>query len=157
MPSKRYEKRVIGFLTRQEMEALLEAPDQMTWFGRRDRTLLLTLVQTGLRVSELTGLRVADIELGTGAHLRCIGKGRKERATPLRADSRDALRSWVAQSGVTLDAPLFSTIKGVPLSRDAVERIVRKHAISAPVTCRTLATKRVSPHVLRHTAAMQLL
>lgn len=157
MPSKRHKKRVVDFLTREEMEALLKAPDQMTWFGRRDRTLLLTLVQTGLRVSELIGLCVADVELGTRAHLRCMGKGRKERATPLRPDSREALKSWVAQTGAARDAPLFSTIKGAPLSRDAVERIVRKHAISASTTCPTLAKKRVSPHVLRHTAAMQLL
>ena len=97
MPSKRHEKRVVDFLTRDEMEALLKAPDQSTWFGRRDRVLLLTMLQTGLRVSELIGLRVRDVELGTGPHLRCMGKGRKERATPLRADSRDALRSWLAQ------------------------------------------------------------
>lgn len=115
------------------------------------------MLQTGLRVSELISLRVADVELGIGAHLRCMGKGRKERATPLRPDSRDALRSWVAQSGAKPDDPLFATIKGVPLSRDAVERIVRKHVVSASVTCPTLATKRISPHVLRHTAAMQLL
>lgn len=157
MPSKRHEKRVVDFLTREEMEALLKVPDLTTWFGRRDRALLLTMLQTGLRVSELINLRIADVELGTGAHLRCMGKGRKERATPLRPDSRDALRSWVAQSGAAPTEPLFATIKGVPLSRDAVERIVRKHVVIASVICPTLATKRVSPHVLRHTAAMQLL
>ncbi|WP_386630499.1 tyrosine-type recombinase/integrase [Sulfitobacter geojensis] len=157
MPSKRHEKRVVDFLTRDEMEALLKAPDQSTWFGRRDRVLLLTMLQTGLRVSELIGLRVADVELGTGPHVRCMGKGRKERATPLRKDSQNALKWWLAQSGAASSQPLFATIRGAPLSRDAVERIVRKHANTAAQHSSTFRLKRVTPHVLRHTAAMQLL
>jgi site-specific recombinase XerD len=157
MPSKRYEKRIVDFLKRDEMEALLKAPDQSTWFGRRDRVLLLTMLQTGLRVSELIGLRVADVELGTGPHLKCIGKGRKERATPLRSDSRNALKNWLSQTGAISNEPLFATIRGAPLSRDAVERIVRKHAATAALHNSTFRLKRVSPHVLRHTAAMQLL
>ena len=157
MPSKRHEKRVVDFLTRDEMEALLKAPDQSTWFGRRDRVLLLTILQTGLRVSELIGLRVADVELGTGPHVRCMGKGRKERATPLRKDSQNALKWWLAQSRAASSQPLFATIRGAPLSRDAVERIVRKHASTAALHSSTFRLKRVTPHVLRHTAAMQLL
>ncbi len=157
MPSKRHEKRVVDFLSRDEMEALLKAPDLTTWFGRRDRVLLLTMLQTGLRVSELIALRVRDIELRTGPHLRCMGKGRKERATPLRADSRDALKAWIAQVGIGPDDPLFATIRGKPLSRDAVERIVQKHAKTAGQRSSTFRLKRVTPHVLRHTAAMQLL
>ena len=157
MPSKRHEKRVVDFLTRDEMEALLNAPDRTTWFGRWDRILLLTMLQTGLRVSEAVGLRIADVELGTGARLRCMGKGRKERATPLRADSRDALKGWIAQIDAEPDDPLFATIRGAPLSRDAVERIVRKHSAAAASVGSTFRLKRVTPHVLRHTAAMQLL
>ncbi len=157
MPSKRYEKRVVDFLTRDEMEALLKAPDQSTWFGRRDRVLLLTMIQTGLRVSELIGLRVDDVELGTGAHLKCVGKGRKERATPLRTDSRNALKKWTAQNGAKPSDPLFATIRGASLSRDAVERIVRKHATTAALNSSKFGSKSVTPHVLRHTAAMQLL
>lgn len=157
MPSKRHEKRVVDFLTRDEMEALLKAPDQSNWFGRRDRVLLLTMLQTGLRVSELISLRISDVELGTGPHLRCMGKGRKERATPLRADSRDALLAWLARIGAEPSDPLFATIRGTPLSRDAVERIVRKHAATAATNSSTFRLKRVTPHVLRHTAAMQLL
>ena len=157
MPSKRHEKRVVDFLTRDEMEALLKAPDRSTWFGRRDRVLLLTMAQTGLRVSELISLRIADVELGTGPHLRCMGKGRKERATPLRKDSQNALKTWLAQTGATSSDPLFATIRGAPLSRDAVERIVRKHAATAALNSSTFRLKRVTPHVLRHTAAMQLL
>jgi len=157
MPSKRHEKRVVDFLTRDEMEALLKVPDQATWFGRRDRVLLLTVLQTGLRVSELICLRVGDVELGTGPHVRCMGKGRKERATPLRADSREALRAWFTQIGAAPNDPLFTTILGRPLSRDAVERIVRKHAATAASNNAKFRLKRVMPHVLRHTAAMQLL
>ena len=115
------------------------------------------MLQTGLRVSEVIGLRVGDVELGTGAHLRCVGKGRKERATPLRTDSRFALKAWLAQCRTEPSDPLFATIRGRPLSRDAVERIVRKHAATAASTSSTFRLKRVTPHVLRHTAAMQLL
>ena len=157
MPSKRHTKRVVDFLSRDEMEVLLKAPDQTTWFGRRDRVLLLTMLQTGLRVSEVIDLCVGDVDLGTGAHLRCMGKGRKERATPLRADSRDALRAWVSQINAAPSNPLFATIRGARLSRDAVERIVRKHSGTAALTSSTFRSKRVTPHVLRHTAAMQLL
>ncbi len=157
MPSKRHEKRVVDFLTRDEMEALLKAPDQSTWFGRRDRVLLLTMLQTGLRVSELIGLRIADVELGTGPHLRCVGKGRKGRATPLRKDSQKALKTWLGQTGATSSDPLFASIRCAPLSRDAIERIVRKHAATAALNSSTFRLKRVTPHVLRHTAAMQLL
>lgn len=115
------------------------------------------MLQTGLRVSEMIGLRVGDVELGTGAHLKCMGKGRKERATPLRADSRDAFRVWLAQIGAEPNTPLFATIRGTPLSLDAVERIVRKHAAAAASNCSMFRFKRVTPHVLRHTAAMKLL
>lgn len=157
MPSKRHEKRTIDYLSRGEIEALLSAPDPCTWFGRRDRTLLMLAVQTGLRVSELIHLGRGDIVLGAGAHVRCMGKGRKERSTPLRRDCAEALRSWLAELGGQDADPLFVSNRGEALSRDAVERIVRKHIATASRQCRTLATKRVTPHVLRHSAAMQLL
>lgn len=157
MPSKRHEKCVVDFLARDEMDALLAAPDPTTWFGRRDRTLLLLMLQTGLRVSEAIALKRSDVELGAGAHVRCYGKGRKERATPLRTDSRSALRDWMAVTKATSDDPLFSTTRGKPLSRDAVARMLQKHVALASRKAPTLASKRVTPHVLRHTAAMQLL
>ena len=150
MPSKRYEKRTIDFLNRDEIEALVAAPDPQTWFGRRDRTLLLVAVQTGLRVSELINLTCGDVVLGPGAHVRCSGKGRKERSTPLRKDSVHALRPWLAERAGEDDEPLFVSNRGERLSRDAVERIVRKYVNVASDNCRTLKTKRVSPHVLRH-------
>ena len=157
MPQKRYVKRTIDFLTYHEAEALINAPDVSTWFGRRDRTILQLMVQTGLRVSEVLALTLKDLELGHGAVVRCLGKGRKERATPLRGDTIIALQAWLRERGGDPSDPLFVSIRGGSLSRDAIERIVRKHAARASEGCSTLKQKRISPHVLRHTAAMQLL
>lgn len=157
IPSKRYEKRTIDYLVRDEIEALLAAPDLASWYGRRDRTLLLLALQTGLRVSELISLDRRDVVLGTGAHVRCQGKGRKERATPLRKDSVRALRAWLDELAGHDDQPLFVSNRGDRLSRDAVERIVRKYVQLAAAQCPTLKSKRISPHALRHSAAMDLL
>ena len=157
MPSKRHEKRTIDYLTREEIEALLDAPDLSTWYGRRDRTLLMLAVQTGLRVSELIHLARSDVVLGAGAHVRCVGKGRKERSTPIRRDCAEALRAWLAEHGGQAGDPLFVSNRGERLSRDAVERLVRRHADEAAKARPTLKRKRVTPHVLRHSAAMQLL
>ena len=145
------------YLTRTEAEALLAAPDLTTWGGRRDRTLLLLAVQTGLRVSELINLDCQDIVLGIGSHVRCKGKGRKERCTPLRKETVDALRLWLNERGVSLLEPLFPNAQGGRLSRDGVEYLLRKHVATALNECSSLNRKRVSPHTLRHTAAMDLL
>jgi site-specific recombinase XerD len=157
MPVKRHEKRTIDYLNRTEIEALIAAPDLMTWSGRRDHTLLLLALQTGLRVSEIINLKCEDIVLGTGAHVRCMGKGRKERSTPLRKYCATALRNWLAEHAGDHSKPLFVSNRGDRLSRDAVERIVRKYVELASNRCATLKGKRVTPHVLRHSAAMQLL
>lgn len=157
IPSKRYEKRVIDFLERNEIDALLAVPDMSTWFGRRDRTLLLLMLQTGLRVSEAVSLKMSDVELGTGAHVRCFGKGRKKRATPLRSDCRKSLKLWLDEIQPNQDDPLFASKLGRALSRDAVERLVRKYVKAASLACPSLGVKHITPHVLRHTAAMQLL
>lgn len=157
IPSKRHEKRIIDYLNRAEIEALLSAPDQATWFGRRDYTLLLLALQTGLRVSELISLTCGDIALGTGAHVRCTGKGRKERSTPLRKDCIAALRKWLEERNSDQSTALFISNRGERLSRDAIERIVGKYVQLASNNCATLQGKRVTPHVLRHSAAMQLL
>ena len=157
MPSKRYEKRTIDYLAHAEIEALIGAADLATRSGRRDRMLLLLAVQTGLRVSELINLTCGDVALGIGAHVRCIGKGRKERSTPLRKDCVQALRVWLSERGGADSEPLFVSNRGARLSRDAVERIVRKDVGVAATTCPMLKGKRVTPHVLRHSAAMQLL
>ena len=157
IPGKRFERGLVEFLTDDEVTALLQAPDSSTWLGRRDRALLLVAVQTGLRVSELTALRHEDIVLGRGAHVRCLGKGRKLRCTPLRRDVVDLLAAWLAEGAATPDQPAFPSSRGGRLSPDAVERLVAKHATAAQKGCRALAGRRITPHVLRHTAAMQLL
>ena len=157
MPAKRHEKRAIDYLTRAEIEAVIAAPDPSTWHGRRDRALLVLTLQTGLRVSELINLSCGDIMLGTGAHVRCMGKGRKERATPIRKDSIKVLRDWLSERGGAYAGPMFISNRNGRLSRDAVEQIVRKHVLAAIRTCPSLKKKRVTPHVLRHSAAMQLL
>jgi site-specific recombinase XerD len=157
IPPKRYVKRTIDYLNHVEIEALVAAPDTATWIGRRDQTLLLLASQTGLRVSELINLTCDDVVLGTGAHVRCLGKGRKERSTPLRKECETALRNWLAENTKDYSKPLFVSNRGGRLSRDAVELIVRKYANLASTKCSTLKGKRVTPHVLRHSAAMQLL
>jgi integrase/recombinase XerD len=157
MPSKRYVRRTVDFINRTEMEALLSAPDQSTWIGRRDRTILLLALQTGLRVSELINLRCRDIELGTSAHISCEGKGRKQRCTPLRRDTVKTIEVWLKERAGSNDDSVFLTIRGDRLSRDAVEHIVRKYTSAASNACASLIGKRVSPHVLRHSTAMELL
>jgi site-specific recombinase XerD len=157
MPNKRYVRRTVDFIDRTEMEALLSAPDQSTWVGRRDRAILLLALQTGLRVSELINLDCCDVILGTGAHICCEGKGRKERSTPLRRDAARILEAWLKERSGNDDNPVFLTIRGDRLSRDAVEHIVRKYTLAASKACTSLIGKRVSPHVLRHSTAMDLL
>lgn len=157
IPNKRYQRKTIAFLDRAEMEVLLAMPNTSTWMGRRDRTLLLVAIQTGLRVSELIGLRCQDVVFGTGAHVRCEGKGRKQRCTPLRRDAATMLKAWLSERKGLPEEPLFPSCRGGPLSRDAVERIVAKYTAMAQQRCPTLKRKNVTPHVLRHTAAMDLL
>jgi integrase/recombinase XerD len=154
---KRADRSVVTFLTEAEVDALLAAPDRTSWLGRRDHTLLLLAIQTGLRVSELTGLRRTDIVLDRGAHVRCQGKGRKQRTTPLTRQTVQVLRAWLAENAAEPTAPLFLASHGGRLSRDAVERLLTKHAHVATRSCPTLKSKSVSPHVLRHTSAMRLL
>lgn len=157
IPSTRFDRKPIDFLTPTEVDALLAAPDQGTWGGRRDYILLLTAVQTGLRVSELVGLRCEDTVLETGAHVRCRGKGRKERSTPLRKEAVAALHTWLRERASGPTEPLFPNARGGWLSRDGVEYLLAKHVAKARQKCPTLARKRISAHVLRHTLAMNLL
>jgi site-specific recombinase XerD len=157
IPSKRYERNTVSYLNLQEIKALLAAPDRTTWLGRRDHALLLLAVQTGLRVSELTGLRIADVSLSTGAHVRVMGKGRKERAITLTRETVAVLRQWLKERQGQPQDPLFPTRQGRPLTRYGVEILLAKHtAAAAAVGCPSLAAKHVTPHVLRHTNAMLL-
>jgi integrase/recombinase XerD len=157
IPQKRRDSTDVCFLTHAETDALLAVPDQTTPQGRRDHLLLLVAMQTGLRVSELTSLTCADAELGTGAHLRCTGKGRKQRATPLTRPTARLLQRWITDRHATPTDPLFPNRTGGRLSRDAVADLLNKHILAAARTCPTLASKNVTPHTLRHTAAMALL
>jgi integrase/recombinase XerD len=156
MPNKRYVRRAVTFLDGEEIAALLAAPDRTTWAGRRDHALLLLAVQTGLRASELVGLKCGDVVLGSGAHIRCMGKGRKERATPLRRETAKLLAAWIGD-GRDESSPLFPSIRGERLSRDALEHLVRKHCLIASRACPSIGSKRVTPHTLRHSTAMDLL
>ena len=156
MPSKRYVRRAVTFLNADEIAALLAAPDRTTWAGRRDHALLLLAVQTGLRATELVNLRCDDVALGSGAHVRCMGKGWKERCTPLRRDTAKLLAAWIGDRRDD-SGPLFPSIRGDRLSRDALEHLVRKHCLTASRACPSIGSKRVTPHTLRHSTAMDLL
>jgi integrase len=156
IPRKRHTRALIDFLVRPEIEALLAAPDQTSWLGRRDHAFLLTAVQTGLRLSELTGLRRGDVSLDAGAHIRCEGKGRKERCTPLTKPTVRVLRRWIADH-LNAAEYIFPSMRGGRLSADAAQHLVAKHVAKARAACPSLARKRVTPHVFRHTAAMELL
>jgi site-specific recombinase XerD len=148
---------LVAFLSRAEVDALLAAPDQRAWSGRRDRALILLAVQTGLRLSELIGLRRDDVHLGMGAHVRVVGKGRKERCTPLSKATRAVLTAWLREPMRALNQPVFPNARGGSLSSHGVHYLLAKHVAMAGAQCASLARKRVSPHVLRHTTAMDLL
>jgi len=157
IPPKRFERRLVTFLTEAEIDALLVAPNRATWTGRRDTALFGLAVQTGLRVSELTGLICADVHLGAGAHVSCNGKGRKQRITPLTSGTVALLRAWLAERAGQPEAPLFTTQTGRGLSRDALEHRLAKYVKKTIVDCPSMAQKTVTMHVLRHSAAMRLL
>jgi len=157
IPPKRCDRAVVSFLDEPEIEALLAAPDTSRWIGRRDRALLMVAVQTGLRVSELTGLRCRDVHLGPGAHVRCLGKGRKQRCTPLTSQTVAVLQAWLRERQDQPDDPLFATSNGRALSCDAVAWLLTKHAATAQQRCPSIGAKTITPHVLRHSCAMTLL
>ncbi len=157
VPTKRFDRAIVSYLTKEETDALINAPDRSRWIGRRDHALLALTVQTGVRVSELASLRCHDVHLGTGPHVQITGKGRKQRATPLTKHTVAVLREWTQERAGQPDQPLFPTSRGGPLSRDAIALLVAKHTKSASHTCPTLHNKTISPHTLRHTAAMNLL
>lgn len=157
IPQKRFDRTSVSFLEPGEVDALLAAPDLGRWEGRRDRALIALAVQTGLRLSELTHLGRGDVELGIGANLRCTGKGRKQRSVPLTVSTAAVLRVWVQERGGLRDDPLFATRSGRRLSDDAVEARLATYKARAARSCPSLASKRLTPHVLRHTCAMTLL
>jgi integrase/recombinase XerD len=157
IPAKRFDRKLVTYLTEPETDALLAACDRSTWTGRRDHAMFLLATQTGLRVSELTALTCADLTLGRGAHVHCVGKGRKQRRTPLLPTTVAVLKVWLAERGSAGTDPLFPTSTGRALSRDAVEHRTAKHVAIAAEHCKPLSRKQVTAHTLRHTAAMRLL
>jgi site-specific recombinase XerD len=157
IPSKRFTRTKVHSLTRPEVEALLAAPDRRTWFGRRDHAFLLVAAQTGLRLSEMTGLTRDDVTLGTGAHVRVIGKGRKERCVPLAKPTVATLKTWLRESPRGDGQILFPNARGTRLSPDGVHYLLVRHATAAAKVCPSLKGKRVTVHVLRHTMALDLL
>jgi site-specific recombinase XerD len=157
IPPKRFDRAIVTFLTETEVDALLSAADRGTWTGRRDHAMLMLAAQTGLRASELTGLTCGDLHLDAGAHVSCHGKGRKDRITPLTRATVRVLRVWLTERAGHSTEPLFPTRRGTPLSRDALERRLAKYVARATLSCPALTGKKVTPHVMRHTAAMRLL
>lgn len=157
IPSQRFTRAEVGFLTRPEIDALVAAPDQRSWSGRRDHALLLVAVQTGLRLSELTGVRRDSVFQGPGAHVRVLGKGRKERAIPLTRQTAAVLKAWLQEIPGDANATVFPSARGARLSADGMQYLLAKHVAVAAQRCPSLANKRVTPHVLRHTTAMELL
>ena len=157
IPSKRFERTLVNFLTRPEVDALLEAPDRSTWSGRRDHAFILTAVQTGLRLSEMTGLKHEDLIIGVGAHVRVIGKGRKERCIPLAKSTLAVLKAWLREPQRSDDGVLFPSARGKRFSVHGVQYLLNKHRLTASKVCPSLKQKRVTVHRLRHTMAMDLL
>ena len=158
IPQRRHDRATVSYLTGHETDALLAAPNRTTWHGRRDYALLLTAVQSGLRLSELTGLTIQDITTTTpGAAVHTTGKGRRERATPLTRQTAAVLLAWLPEVGSAPSSPAFPTRRGTRMSADAVQRLVAKHAATAALECQSISTKHVTPHTLRHTAAMALM
>jgi len=156
IPTKRHERNTVSYLDLDEIKALLAVPDRSTWLGRRDHALLVLMIQTGVRVSELVGLRICDVHLGTGAHIRVTGKGRKKRSTTLTRETVTILRAWLKERQGQAEEPLFPTRQGRALSRYTVGLLVSKHTTTAAGNCPSLKTKHVTPHTLRHTNAMLL-
>ena len=157
VPTKRFERAIVTYLTPDEVDALLAAPNRERWIGRRDHALLTLAIQTGLRVTELTTLRNQDVHLSTGPHIQVVGKGRKQRATPLTSQTVAVLRQWLKERAGRPEDPLFPSSRGRALSRDAIALLLTNHASTASRISPTLKNKKVSPHTLRHTTAMNLL
>lgn len=157
IPRKRTDKRLVSYLTREEIDALLAGPDQSTWIGRRDHALLLTMYNSGARLSEMTGLRRAQIKFDSTTYLQLHGKGRKERVVPLWAKTGRVLRDWFRELEAKATEVAFPSIRGTPLSNDGLDYLLQQAVKRSAEACPSLLTKRVTPHLIRHTCAMHLL
>jgi integrase/recombinase XerD len=154
IPRKRTDKRLVGYLTREEIDALLAGPDQSTWIGRRDHALLLTMYNSGARLSEMTEMRRAQVKFDSTTYLQLHGKGRKERVVPLWAKTGRVLRDWFRELEPKATEVAFPSIRGTPLSNDGVDYLLQQAVKRSAEACPSLLTKRVTPHLIRHTCAM---
>ncbi len=157
VPFKRFDRPQLGFLSREEMTAVIDAPNRATWSGRRDRVLFQVMYNTGARVSEIGRLRVEDLLLESQPSVHIFGKGRKERRVPLWKTTARSLRAWLSTATSTPDAPVFPNRRGGPISRAGIEQRLRMAVNSASSSLPRLKQRRVSPHTIRHTTAMHLL
>jgi len=157
IPMKRFDKPMLGFLSRTEMQAILDAPDCTTWCGQRDRVMFATLYNTGGRVSEITGLKVSDVVLERSATVRMHGKGRKERRVPLWRTTTSEIRKWLTCIDSMPDQPLFPGRSGTRMTRPAVMARLQLAVQSAAAVCPELAKRQISPHTIRHSTAMHML
>jgi site-specific recombinase XerD len=157
IPMKRFDKSLVGFLSRDEINAILSAPNPQTWSGQRDQAMFETLYNTGARVSEIIGLCVKDLNLHRAACVHIHGKGRKERAVPLWRSTTRTLRSWLTRIVTTPESPVFPNRTGKPMSRSGVEDRLRVAVREAAMRCSSLKNRNVTPHVIRHTTAMHML
>jgi site-specific recombinase XerD len=157
IPAKKADTRLVRHLTVMEMQAILDAPEPTTRDGIRDRAMLYLCFAGGLRVSELVGLRIEQLALQGQASMLVHGKGRKERCLPLWKETTTALKAWLAVRGTALVPELFLNARGQPMTRSGFEYILDKHVKTAEERCPSLAKKRISPHVLRHTCALTVL
>ena len=156
IPEKRMDQKLIDFLTKEEVDALLKAPNQKTWIGKRDHVFLIVAIQTGMRLAELTALKWENVHLGQGASIECLGKGRKNRSTPLSKEAINCLFLWSKELDSAASNIVFPTIHGCRMSSDSVQYMLKKNTIIAAKHCSSLTSKKITPHVLRHTTAMRL-
>lgn len=157
IPTKRFDRPVLGFLSRDEILSILDAPNRSTWSGHRDAVLLLTLYNTGARVSEIIALSVADVLIERQTSLLFHGKGRKERIIPLWKDTVKELKAWLSRVDQRSEGPVFPNRKGQPISRFGVRQRIQCAVTKATEQSPSLARRRISPHTFRHTTAMHLL
>ena len=157
IPSKRFDRPILGYLSIPEINAILNAPDRTTWNGRRDAALLETLYNTGARVSEITGLKVSNILLDRESAIHLHGKGRKQRVVPLWKSTAGHLRDWLTEIERSPDSPVFPNRSRKPLTRSGVQSRLRLAVAKAVKSCPSLQGRQISPHTIRHTTAMHLL
>ena len=157
IPMKKFQRPVLNFLSREEIDAILEVPDTSTWSGLRDRVMFTVMYNTGARVSEITGLKIRDLDLIFSPSIRIHGKGRKDRVLPVWKTTATMIKGWLDHIDGSADSPVFPNRFGNPLSSTGIEYRLRIAVRSACKLCPALKNRKISPHIIRHTTAMHLL